>query len=159
MKSILKDWKNFINVLPYNRPDDKTAIEIKPDDLIYIDQTPAQEFNRNEAGWIRNDISAFEMAESENLALDILSRFEEIKQDDLYKGMTEKEMFEAVITRRATSDPVLYTKALEVYTKVQYESMKRNAEKEWSEKQINEANEAKDIKDVSSAVETSSPAT
>lgn len=163
MKSIKKEYKKFINILPYNRPEDDLVPVITEQDLIYIDQTPAQSFNINEAGWIRNDISAFEMAESENIALDILSRFEEIKQEDLYKGMSDDEMFEAVLTRRATTDPVLYARALEVYTRVQYKKTKEEAdklaEKEFSEREIKEANEAKDCSNNSSVAEVPSSAT
>lgn len=163
MKSIKKEYKKFINILPYNRPDDDLVPVITEADLVYIDQTPAQSFNINEAGWIRNDISAFEMAESENLALDILSRFEEIKQEDLYKDMTDDEMFESVLTRRATTDPVLYARALEHYTRVQYRKAKEEADKqkerEFSEREIKVANETKDSSDNSTVAEVSSSAT
>lgn len=163
MKSIKKEFKKFINILPYNRPEDDSVPIVTEQDLVYIDQTPAQSFNINEAGWIRNDISAFEMAESENLAMDILSRFEEIKQEDLYKDMTEDEMFEAVLNRRATTDPVLYARALEVYTRVQFKNVKeeaeKQAEKEFSEREIKEANETKDVTNNSTVVEVSASAT
>lgn len=163
MKEILKTEKKFVNILPFYHLTKEDYPIVTESDLVYIDQTPAQSFNINEAGWIRNDVSAFEQAESENVALDILSRFEEIKQEDLYKGMSDDEMFEAVLTRRATSDPVMYARAIEVYTKVQYRKAKEEAEKqaerEFSEREIKEAYEAKDVTDNSTVAEVSSSAT
>lgn len=163
MKEILKTDKKFVNILPFYHLTKDDYPVVKEEDLIYVDQTPAQSFNINEAGWIRNDVSAFEQAESENLAMDILSRFEELKQEDLYKDMTDDEMFEAVITRRATTDPVLYARALEVYTRVQYKKAKeeaeKQAEKEFSEREIKEANEEKDFENNSQSVEVSASAT
>lgn len=156
-KSIEDKCKDFINVLPFNRFSKDDYPVTTDDDLIFIDQEPSNEFNINEAGWIRNDISAFEYAENEQIASQILSRFEEVQSDDIYKGLSEKEMFDACLPRRATTDPVLYSKYLVQLSEIQYNHLKKEqeklekeakdkeAEKEFSNKQINEAKNEKPV--------------
>lgn len=93
------------SILDYN---DVELFDTTEDCIVFIDQQPAMEFNRNEFGWPRNDISAFELASSDAEAELILSRLQEQKDSGLYKDMSEREMFDAVCPRRAMSDPVLY---------------------------------------------------
>lgn len=171
-KVISNECAEFVNILPFNHLTEKNYPITEDEDLVFIDQEPANEFNLNEAGWIRNDISAFEYAENEQIASQILSRFEEVKLDDIYKGLSEKEMFDACLPRRATTDPVLYSKYLVKLSEIQYNHMKmekdklekeakekeakeKKAEKEFSNKQLDEA---KNEKPVTEAVKTPSVA-
>lgn len=159
-KSIDEKCKGFINILPFNRFSKEDYPVTTDEDLVFIDQEPSNEFNINEAGWIRNDISAFEYAENEQIAAQILSRFEEVKTDDIYKDMSDQEMFEACLPRRATTDPVIYSRYLAKLAEIQYKKLKeqveeedkRKQEEEWSKSQINEAeNEKSAIADTSSS--------
>lgn len=150
-KSIEEKCKDFINILPFNRFSKEDYPVTTEEDLIFIDQEPSNEFNINEAGWIRNDISAFEYAENEQIASQILSRFEEVKSDDIYKDMTEDEMLEACLPRRATTDPVLYSQYLLKLTEIKYKKEKeridyeKEQEKEFSKRELNEAENEKSI--------------
>ena len=83
------------------------------DSIVYIDQSPSEPFNLNEAGWPRNDISAYELASSEEEAKLILQRLQELNNDSIYDDMTEEEMFNCVTPRRATSDPVIFQRFCE----------------------------------------------
>lgn len=156
-KVISNECAEFVNILPFNHLTDKDYPVTEDEDLVFIDQEPANEFNLNEAGWIRNDISAFEYAENEQIASQILSRFEEVQSDDIYKGLSEKEMFDACLPRRATTDPVLYSKYLVKLSEIQYNHLKKEqerlekeakdkeAEKEFSNKQLDEAKNEKSV--------------
>lgn len=159
--------KDFINVLPFNHIEKSELPVTTEEDLVFIDQEPCNPFNLNEAGWIRNDISAFELAENEQIAAQVLQRFEEVQHDDIYKDMTDEEMFEACLPRRATTDPVSYQKYLLKLTEIQYRKEKeridklnkeleeKEKEREFSKKQLDEA---KNQKSIVEAVENSSVA-
>ena len=95
--------------------------------VVFIDQSPSEPFNLNEAGWPRNDISAYELASTEEEARLILQRLQEFNNDSIYDTMTEKEMFECVTPRRATSDPVLFSKFQEKLAELQYDRLKKQA--------------------------------
>lgn len=167
-KVISKDCADFVNILPFNHLTDKDFPVTDDEDLVFIDQEPCNEFNLNEAGWIRNDISAFEYAENEQIASQIVSRFEEVQSNDIYKGLSENEMLEACLPRRATTDPVLYSKYLVKLSEIQFKHLKKEqeklekeakekeAEKEFSNKQLDEA---KNEKPVTEAVKTPSVVT
>ena len=128
--------------------------------VVYIDQTPSQPFNLNEAGWPRNDISAYELASSEEEARLILQRLQELNNDSIYDSMTEEEMFQCVTPRRATSDPVLFEKFTEQLTIVQYERLKKKGEEAEAEKLKAEQDErdfeAK-VKEIASSVTKDNP--
>lgn len=102
--------------------------------VVFIDQSPSELFNLNEAGWPRNDISAYELASSEEEARLILQRLQELNNDSIYDTMTEEEMFQCVTPRRATSDPVLFEKFQEQLATVQYERLKKLGEEAEAEK-------------------------
>lgn len=153
-KVINKLWEGFVNILPYNELHEDDFPPVTEEDLVFIDQDPALPAFINEAGWIRNDISQFELASSESEISSILAKFEEIKQQDLYKDMTEEEMFETVIRRRDTSDPVFYTRCIERFLEVQKRKATNEIERQEMEKQAVEA--VKEKKDLEAKVESSS---
>lgn len=97
--------------------------------IVNVDQSYAQDFNINEAGWIRNDISAFEMAGSESERLLFLDRLSEIKADDKYKDLTDEEMLRFVMPRRALSDPVEYSRFVSSVAHYEYEKQKADYDK------------------------------
>lgn len=143
-KSLNKLWKGFINILPYNQLTSNDFVVPSDDDLVYIDQDACLPAYINEAGWIRNDVSQFEMASSESEISNILARFEEVKQQDLYKDMTEEEMFETVIRRRDSSDPVFYTRCIERFLELQKKKVSNEIERAESEKQMQDAAKEKE---------------
>lgn len=102
-------------------------------DICFVDQSPSQEFNINEFGWPRNDISAFELASSESEAELILQRLQEQCDSGLYDGLSEKEMFDLVCPRRAYSDPVLYERYQVKFGEMEANRIKENEERKQKE--------------------------
>lgn len=153
-KTLNKLWKEFINILPYNELTSNDFVVPSDDDLVYIDQDACLPSYINEAGWIRNDVSQFELASSESEISSILARFEEVKHQDLYKDMTEEEMFETVIRRRDTSDPVFYTRCIERFLTLQKKKVTNEIERAESEKQMKQA--AKEKEAIETTVENTS---
>lgn len=102
--------------------------------IVNVDQSYSESFNINEAGWIRNDISAFEMASSESEKLLFLDRLNEIKNDSHYNGLTDEEKIRLVIPRRALSDPVEYSHYMDTLSKYEYEQKKKAYDEEESKR-------------------------
>lgn len=121
MEAILKFNSNFREEL---------SAEIKPCDIVFIDQYFSEKFALNEAGWPRNDISAFEQAQSESDAAQILERLQEISVDSSFDEMSNEEKFDLVCPRRAYSDPVLFAQYQDKITKVLYERELKKAKLE-----------------------------
>lgn len=115
------------DILVYNQIEQRETCDI---DLVYIDQSPCESFNLNEAGWPRNDISAYELASTESEAALLLSKLQEIESDSVYKDMTEEEMFNSVCPRGCMNDPVLYQRFVDKLANVQYERLKAVAKDE-----------------------------
>lgn len=119
------------------------------EDQVYIDQEPCQPFNLNEAGWPRNDISAYELASTDEEAKMILERLREREDQSIYKNMSEEQMFESVCPRRAYTDPVLFARFVEQVSKSEYAKV---------QKELAEINEGKDKESSAASVESSSQA-
>lgn len=122
------------------------------DFMVYIDDTPSQPFNLNEAGWPRNDISAYELASSESEASLILQRLQEIADDSIYKNMSEAEMFDLVCPRRAYSDPVLFQNFVMKLAKFEASKIQKEME------ELKKSNETENQTVNSEAPEVTSPA-
>lgn len=126
--------------------------------LVNVDQSYSEDFNINEGGWIRNDISAFEMAGSESEKLLFLDRLKELKADDRYKDMTDDEIARFAMPRRALSDPVEYAYYTDSLAKIEFEIKKKLFDDEQKrleeEKAIKEKAEAELQGKIDSAVQT-----
>ena len=110
---------------------------------VYINQFYAEDFNRNEAGWPRNDISAFEKAESDSEASAILMRLQEQEQtNDVWKDLSDDEKFELCVPRRATTDAVLYSRYLMLWAELEQKRLKQEMDDLEKSKQEEEAAKA-----------------
>ncbi len=130
--------------------------------IVNVDQSYAESFNINEAGWIRNDISAFEMAGSESERLLFLDRLNEIKFDDQYKDLTDDEMLRFAMPRRALSDPVEYSRFVSSLAHYEYDKKKaaydEEQDKNAAEEAAKKAAQETSVK-VDGVVQTASPST
>ena len=70
-----------------------------------IDQFDAQEFNKNEAGWIRNDISQLARATSQSQYDAIMRRLVELKQEGGIDDKTSIDEAIAMIKPRYAQSP------------------------------------------------------
>lgn len=69
-----------------------------------VDQFPAEEFNVTPHGTLRNDVAALVAAQTEQEFNLILSRLMELKADDQYQNMSDKELLQR-IKPRMMQDP------------------------------------------------------
>lgn len=140
------------DILVYNTVDQFETTDL---DLVYIDQTPCESFNLNEAGWPRNDISAYELASTESEAAQILQRLQEIESDSVYKDMTEEEMFNSVCPRGCMNDPVLYQRFVDKLAVIQYHRLEADVKAE--EKRLKAEQDEKDFKAKVAKIAAESP--
>lgn len=141
--------------------DGKIVSDVDDTHAVYINQFYAEKFNLNEAGWPRNDISAFEHAESESEAASILARLEEQKEtNDVFKDLSDDEKFELCVPRRATTDAVLYARYMLLWAQLEKKrievEMKELEDSKKAEEEAKKASEAKFAEDVKKVVSESS---
>lgn len=81
------------------------AVEDSPKEFVrVVDQFDAQDFNENEAGWIRNDISQLARATSQSQYDAIMRRLVELKQEGgIKEGTTVEEAISQIKPRYAQS--------------------------------------------------------
>lgn len=72
-------------------------------DPVVIDQYSGQEFNKNEYGWPRSDVSAIMEADSLQIQDRLLSRLQLLKDDPSNAGKTDKELVRDLIPRNVQS--------------------------------------------------------
>lgn len=72
--------------------------------LVPVDQFDAQDFNKNDCGWTRNDIAQIARAQSLDEYHAIVDRLVEVRQQGgLPDGITDREAFDSIKPRYAQS--------------------------------------------------------
>ena len=85
-------------------PSVKDSVSVPAALHVVIDNYAGKEFNRNDAGWIRNDLSLLARAQSLQEYELIMSRLQEVRsQSNLPTGVTDQQAFDMVIPRFAQS--------------------------------------------------------
>lgn len=71
---------------------------------VVIDDYAGKDFNRNDAGWIRNDLALLARAQSLQEYELIMSRLQEVRsQSNLPDGISDQQAFDMVVPRFAQS--------------------------------------------------------
>ena len=83
------------------------AHDNKGNDICIVDNSPSEDFNENDFGWIRNDFSTLLNEENQQVQQKIIARLSELPYLSDNKGKSDEEILSSVMPR-GLSDIVDY---------------------------------------------------